>query len=395
MIKNLNEFNLLQTSNPFQIETQTPPIQNIEHLNDLNIPQLIQADAATSASNSISKPVKVLQTEQSKVEKENESILTATIFPTNLEEKKALSEQFKVGDIIVTHLTGFKKIEAVDPFIVILQRIAKFFGRSNKTADHTAVHIAIVVGVDKEKGRVIISEAMPSRSGGLRTVDLFTHDSCRLEKGMGYNYQVFRPTPTYATTAEKAATIALRVAPKAKYLVEENPNTEDGNNTSSKKDKLSKFSFLLALKGIFRRSDTFDLQAKKRLFKGIFDEHIQATHLTGGKGKSRKVFCSAFGAQLFQRAAAEQAWKTLTERHSELQAGLEQLAKETPKDIPNERGAVSKWAQSMAAEYGEELEKEMENFKIDFKFTAPQDFINSFQQNNIIKSIFKINPPAV
>lgn len=65
-----------------------------------------------------------------------ETELSLTTFPTTLEEKKALSEQFQVGDMIIIHLTGLNKVEIVDPFIVMLQRITKFFGRSDPTERH-------------------------------------------------------------------------------------------------------------------------------------------------------------------------------------------------------------------------------------------------------------------
>lgn len=323
---------------------------------------------------------------------ESESTTRTYTFPgiTDTEAKQTLSKQFQVGDFVIAHVTGKKGVESVDPFIVMFQRIAKFFGRSNSTADHTAVHVSIVVGIDSEKGQVLISEAMPSKKrGGLRTVDLLSHNSCILEEGMGYNYQVLRPTSTYATTAQEAAKIALRVAPKVIY----SEKTVPSEVPVKKKNKWSKFSFISALKAMFKRHDTFDAEAKKRVFKGIFDEYIESITLMGGRREPRKVFCSAFGSEVFQRAAAKQAWNALIKNHPELEETLKKLQEKVNVETPNKKKYVSKWAKKIAKKYGEELGQGMEKFKIDFKSTVPQDFVDFFQRNNILQPAFKIDPP--
>lgn len=325
--------------------------------------------------------------------------LPVSTYPSTLAEKQAMCDKFQVGDVVVARVSNRdKKYETVDFFIMLLQRFAKWIGKSNAGSDHSAVHISVVVGIDKTNGRVLISEAMPSRTG-LRTVDLLSHDACVLDKTSGYSYQVMRPTTPYAETALKAAEIARRVAPKASYLLTEQEKVSS-QQTPQKDLKWSKFSFTLALKGMFKRHDNFDLDAQKRVFKGIFDEAIQAQRLTGGK-EPRKVYCSAFGSQIFQRAEAERAWKVIVERNqsnADFQKDLEefrQLAKEVGnKEAPNKDKQISKWSKAMAKKYGAEMQKEMKSFHMDFKHTAPQDFVDYFQRNGIVKSEFNIQPPA-
>ncbi len=307
-------------------------------------------------------------------------------FPTTFEEKKTLCDQFQVGDVIVTDLTGLKKIEKVDILIVLCQRAAKLLGRARKTADHSIVHIAIVVKIDKEHGRVLISEAMPSSSSGLRTVDLFAHRSCLLTKGMGYNYQVMRPTTApHTAVAKEAARIGLRVSPKARYLRNSKP-------IQSPHTKIHKFSFLLALKAMFKMYDDFGIEAKKRLFKGILDEHLQSEILTGGD-KPRKVFCSSFSTQLFQIIEAKQAWDSMLTQDNDLKQEFDQFVSGLDKDSPNAQKEVSNWARKMAEQHGQELEKKMKIFKVDFKFFSPQDFVEFFQRQKIIQPVFKLVTP--
>lgn len=101
-------------------------------------------------------------------------------------------------------------------------------------------------------------------------------------------------------------------------------------NRSKGKEKFSnKFSFIKGLKAIFTASKTYAEKAQKRTFKGIFEEHIQADVSISGKKKSRKMFCSAFGCQVFQKSAANQAWEKLVEQHPELKTQLEELERAT------------------------------------------------------------------
>lgn len=322
-------------------------------------------------------------------------------FPTNLEEKKKICAQLKVGDFIATHITGYKGVECVDPLIRLVQTIARWFGFADKQAKSTAVHIAVVVGIDKEKGRVIISEAMPSNGSGLRTVDLFTHKSCVLDPGVGYEYEIYRPEQPYALTAIRAAAIAERFAPKASYLLnEENEigtsKEKEIQNESKNKTKplINKFSFQLALKAMFNRKELSEA-AQKRVFKGIFEEAVHSHILIGGK-TARRTFCSAFGAQVFQKAAAEKAWHELAAVNPAIQRDLEHLVKQVEgQDYVNNDKHVSQWAKNMQKQYGKDLEKKLGVFGYDFMRMAPQDMLAHFKNNNIASERFKIVPPLV
>ncbi len=82
-------------------------------------------------------------------------------FPSTPAQKKAFCDQVKQGDLIIVKLVGKKDIEKVDPFIRIFQQTAKTIKIAKRSVQPEIVHVALVVGIDKEKGQVIISEAMP------------------------------------------------------------------------------------------------------------------------------------------------------------------------------------------------------------------------------------------
>lgn len=69
----------------------------------------------------------------------------------------------------MTRRTGHHHVEKVDYFIQFFQKIAKILGFASKEADTSIVHIGVVVKTDGQR-RVIISEAIPGKRSGLRTL---------------------------------------------------------------------------------------------------------------------------------------------------------------------------------------------------------------------------------
>lgn len=329
-------------------------------------------------------------TEIKKEREFTETHLPEVIFPKTLEEKQKMCDQFKVGDVIVERMVSYKSLALIDVFISVIQQLSKFLGFARENADSRAIHIAVVVGVDREKGRVLISEAMPSSSqSGLRTVDFLSHSACILKKDSEYNYQLFRPNTPYAATAVKAAAIAKRFAPKVSYLKE---STDD--DTPKDQKYLNKFTYTLALKSMFKKDKSFDFDAQKRTLKGIFETAV-FTNVSIGDKTGRNLYCSAFGSQVFQKAFAEEAWNELIIKHPDLQKGLEELVMKTSKLTHyNENRDVTKWAREVATQYGKELGDHMKAFKIDFKHTTPQDLVAYFHNDNIAAPILNIVPPA-
>lgn len=406
VVKAINQSQVF-VSNPVNMKTVNKEIdQKIQNLLDSSIISDLRATTALEDHQvMLGEPVLVERSPTTEIPfpaGTSSSIIPVHEFPPSLAEVKALptveqaakmqqriemSQQFRPGDIIVTRRTGHHHVEKVDYLIQFFQKIAKILGFASKTADTSIVHIGVVVGTN-EQGRVIISEAMPGKRSGLRTVDLFEHDSCRLEKGLGYEYQIFRMAPQYQQTAEKAAQIAERFAPKASYLLSGPRNPSKGKNNF-----LNKFSFIKGLKAILTRSKTYDEKAQKRTFKGIFEEHIQADVSISGKKKGRKMFCSAFGCQVFQKSAANQAWEKLVEQHPELKTQLEELEKNT-EGLTNRNAnkQVSDWAKKMAKEYGQELAGYMSIFNLDFKHTTPQDLVVYLQHKGIASRVFDLVP---
>ncbi len=306
-------------------------------------------------------------------------------------DRREICSQIKRGDILVMRVTGKKNVHIVDLFITYFQALSQKLGFASKKSDSSAIHVAVVVGVDSAKGNVIISEAMPGKHSGLRTVDLFEHSSCKLPKGSGYDYQIFHAKPHFAKVAKKAAAIAERFAPKASYLL--TPEEKAGKiKEKDKKYLVNKFSFLTALKGMFKTKE-FDFDAQKRLFKGIFEEYAHTNVSIGGKKYGRKMFCSAFAAQVFQKAAAEDAWNALVKKHPDLISKLQKVEKKTH-DMPNRNANkdISNWAKEMARSHGDELGQKMKAFDIDFKKTTPQDLVRYFTKHGVAEHAFNIVP---
>jgi hypothetical protein len=289
-----------------------------------------------------------------------------------------------VGDVIVTRATGLKKVESVDPFIVFLQKTAKLFGKSSKSADPTVVHVAIVTGIDRENGRVLISEAMPSKGGGLRTVDMLSHASSVLEKGMDYKLEVLRVDTSYQETAKKAAEIALRLAPKASYL-------RSPNEARPERKFASKFSFKLAIKSIFKKHTNMNERTMRGIFKGLFEESINSQTAIGSK-KSKKFFCSSFGAGVFQRSEASAAWDSFVKQHSGVAESLKDLKNKVDPKHPNKNKEVSAWSKKMTKSYGKVFLPHIKNFQFNSDRVSPQDFVDHLK-NGIARPLMRINPP--
>lgn len=317
-------------------------------------------------------------------------------FPKDLEQRRKMCALFQPGDVISTNVIGTKKVLKVDFVIIALQKMARAIGYAGESAKPSSVHIGVVVGVDQENGRVLISEAMPSKGGGLRTVDLLTHKSCVLTKGMGYEYQIYRPTTMYAQTAVKAADIALRLAPKASYLLTPEEQKTRGEKKYSKAF-VSKFSFKLGLKSMFTKNITFHFQAQKRLFKGLVEEHLKHGYSIGGKKGARKFFCSAFGAQVFQKAQAEAWFSALVQKNPMIASSIEELrtglTSQNPKEVKKAHKQLSVKAKQWAKEFGKELEKELKALNVDFKHMTPQDLLHLFEQNKVAEHTFNVTPP--
>lgn len=304
----------------------------------------------------------------------------------NLQERQDLCNKFNVGDVIVTHLTGHKNVSKMYYLVVIFQSLAKVFGLAHQSAKPSAVHISTVVGIDAKKGRVLISEAMPGKGSGLRTIDLFEHNSSVLTKGRGYEYQVYRATPAHEATAQKAAQIGLRLSPKASYLLTE----EEKEQKANAKHFHPKYSFILGLKGIFTKNKTFHFDAQKRLFKGMLEEHLKLPYSIGVK-KARQIHCSAFGAQIFQKAAAEQAWHELLEDNPQIKTDIKNFENQ----IATQRShkGISKWSKEMAEKYGDKMEKKLGHFAIDFKHMTPQDLVHFLEVNDVAQNTFNLTAP--
>lgn len=306
-------------------------------------------------------------------------------YPNSPEQKKELASKFKVGDIVVTEVKNRKKVEWLDPLIALVQVVARSLGISKRNCNSRIVHVAIVSQVDYEKGRVFISEAMPSKKSGLRTVDLFEHKSCRLEKDMGYGYDVYRPDDSHKDIAEEAAEIARRFAGMPEYLA----GTYGDVVIEQKRGAHNKFSMVAGLKSMFKRYDKFTGRAQRRMFKGLFEEAIQADNSIGGRN-ARKFFCSAFAAHAFQKAEAKRIFNEIS-KISSIQQELDEIIKATKGlDRPNAKKQISKWAERMANAYGPVFKKKMTDFNIDFKYTSPQDFVAHLKEKQIADYSFSI-----
>lgn len=237
-------------------------------------------------------------------------------------EKKTVAGKFESGDIIFCYKKskGGSDVGWIDRIIVSLQKFRSFVKKEKN--DYTnCVHVAIVTAVDKQKGEVLIAEAMPGKEGGgVRTVDFLTHNSCHLEIGSGFEYEIVRANK-YQEMAASAAKIADLMGKKASYLLESKATegsssgvdtakqpliAKDKSKIKSEKSLKNKYSFTLGLRAFISSGRTFGLDARRRAVKSIFDANQQHAPALDKKGKPRQFICSSLVGYVLQRAAAIQ-----------------------------------------------------------------------------------------
>lgn len=265
-----------------------------------------------------------------------------------------LKNHVQPGDFVITRLKG-KPDEKVDYGIVALQKLASFINKICKKPidgiNASVVHIAQVVEVDKNNNKIFIAEAMPTRKNQLRIIDLINHKNYLNQEN--YDYEFYRIEDK--ELVEMMGKKIQRTAHKKEYTAHKKENV---NNDEIKYE--NKFSFRSGMKSIFFSSSRDNMQAKKRIFKNIFDEILQANIITGGS-KPRKLFCSSYIAHNLQGARALMAFQKLMSELDEEKAGEIQnelaLLIEKTEQLPyrNATKLVSAWASKMALEHGDKI----------------------------------------
>ncbi len=205
---------------------------------------------------------------------------------------------------------------------------------------------------------------------------------------MGYKYEIYRPTETYTTVAQKAAIIAERIAPKAPYL-----KKQDEVSTVPETN-INRFSFGLAFKSIFKRPKSLEksTKAQERIFKGLVEEQLHSNVSLGDKKKPRKFYCSSFGAQVFQKVVAQEALSKYFEENLAFKEEFEQFISTLNKDNIDTK-AISQWAKKAAKEHGIALVKKIKIFNVDYKYMSPQDFVLHVENHQIATHIADLVPP--
>lgn len=305
------------------------------------------------------------------------------VYPSqgNNTQTTEIAEKFQVGDLVFTKMDkGFHKVYS---FAVLFQKIVNWIYPKNNTPSYSDyTHVAIVVGVDKEAGRVLIADAVPSHKNqkDLRIVDLLCDKSCDLKKNKNLSYEVVRITDKALTPfMEATVKLAKNLATKASYL------TSDSDvKPTDCRSKKSHYSFWNAIKAIFSKqpmdSNPLSPDSTKRIFKQIYDTTKANTTAAGGS-KPRKFFCSSFVGYLLQAGEATAAWEKLKSEHTDIEA--------FPQDGPqaNVKKPVSHWAKRMADKHGKELDRLMKHYRFDAKKIGPGE-LRSFFKSDMISSFF-------
>jgi len=371
----------VKSTNPTPLQPDDPrPIKSKKHRNLL--PEHFFSGRRAGSQGSDLKSKKIASRQAAVVTPETE----INVFPTTADQKRQLAEKLKPGCLVFTKMT--KGTHRVDSLIHWSQKIVTAVTRRSSLQNSSSrfVHVSIVVRSD-ETG-IWVAEAMPVKGKShLRVVNLLEHNSCKLGPGSIYEYHIVAPDPKVEHIASQAATIAEKLAPQLEY----------GNRHAAKSK--SKFSFKLGLKAILIKSHPKMTQGGyKRIFKNIFDASIrektndqELLNATGGKGKTRKFFCSYFASHVLQQAAAFEAWKMVLASPA-LSDELDALIKVQDGRVINADGEVSAWAKKMAKEQATALDSAMQSFKVDPKKTSVQKLKGHIQENKLFHPLMTIVP---
>ncbi|PJD97521.1 MAG: hypothetical protein CK425_02520 [Parachlamydia sp.] len=308
-------------------------------------------------------------------------------FPTNLEERQAIAKNVKVGDTIFLELTG-KPDEYIEYGIVFMQKFSRIFKRtpSHSFNNTNTDHVSIVVGVDEQKGEILISECMPAKGEKVRTVSFFKSEA-RVHEDAAYKYHIFRPKdPTCHTIALRAAEVGSRLGIKHKSLLGE-------DEVQSLPPATSPFSFMKAIYSMLSNGFKFKRKEQAQVFRSIFEEATKAQVSMRGK-KPRKFFCSMFVAHVYQQAEAAQAWEKMIQEKPELKSSLDDLIANTRNaSVKKQAQLVSKWSQAMAKREGAFLARQMRFFKLNSDKISPAGFYNHLEKNSIMTKVLTLLTP--
>jgi len=315
--------------------------------------------------------------------------VSAQLFPTSLEEKQAIAKNVKVGDTIFLELVG-KPDEYISYGIVFMQKFSRFLKLtpSHSYNNTNTDHVSMVVGVDEEKGEILISECMPAKGDKVRTVSFFKSEA-RVSKDAAYKYHFFRATdPTCQSITLRAAEIGSRLGFKPKSLLQ-------ANEIQASPPVKSPFSFPKAIYSMLTNGFKFKRKDQAKVFRSIFEEAIKARVAMNGK-KPRKFFCSMFCAHVYQQAEAAQAWEKMTQEKPELKNSLDQLIAQTQKaPMHKQVQLISKWSKAMAKNEGATLAQQMKFFKFNSDKISPVGLYNFYEKNSVMTKVLTLVDPSL
>lgn len=283
-----------------------------------------------------------------------------------LQQKQDAARQFKVGDVV------FIKDKGVLPSITSIgQKISQLVFGKPESENYRMEHVAIVVDVNLEKGRVIVVDTT------------YCGDRNEVHKTNLFNYifsssqeiQILRTEDN--SLAEKAAEIAKSMS--------DNPALKHS------------FSIVKAVESVFRNTapkEKLTPGEHKRIWKRIADQAIRSddpqapAQATGKKMKDKSLFCSHLIAHTFQQAELgkelPQYLKLLKSHHPELIEELDAI-----KAMPSgkeKQGRLYDWARRAASTPGgREVALYAASrlfFRIDPKKTSPATFIEELTQQS-------------
>lgn len=314
-----------------------------------------------------------------------------TVSPKVQEARKALANKFKVGDIVFTKANEKgADLLFVDRVIRQMQRFSHWVFKdkvSNEQAQTDLVHCSIVVGVNTDTGEVLIAEAMPEKKKkgqAVRIVDLLSYNSCQIGPGSAYEYEVMRINENKEKMAVTASKVAEKIGVKKQLFKPQQPSdvAEPSSVQSQKPQKLkTTYSWKVGFKALFKSGRKVDLEAKKSMYRAIFDQATKGREKAAQK-KARPFVCSSFVAHVLQRAAIK---ATLRDNFGELGISPEARTKD-----------VEAWVDQQVKQETKESQV-LEKVIPDEEFRVNVDRIKPFELRQMVakqfQPVLRIIPP--
>ncbi|MCE5294970.1 MAG: hypothetical protein LLF94_10220 [Chlamydiales bacterium] len=278
----------------------------------------------------------------------------------NPKARDELLDKLRPGDIIVVRLTSSSSRPLMQKVNYWFHKLLRpLYERHTKIGkeDTQASHIMLVTHVDKERGELVVSEAVLA---GTRTIDYFNHTNFGVTKDVVHEF--FRPNFQGNTESiTQIACTAMKKQTEAKKSVE---SEEGKKNTTEDAKKRFAYSKHKAVRSLFTSGYGHTASEKRIMNKTLKQLHTYYA-APSDSPKKKTMFCSQMVSSNLQLGVFHAAVNNLKEKDKTNKFSNDLHPFLDPKHSPSR-----KEYKQFIAEHGQEIFKEMKEMCPQIKFSA-------------------------